>query len=138
MTIHQIPSAAAGWQCVLDLHGCTAPEMDSVEWVREQMLEAARVAQATIVTDSFHRFEPHGISGVVVISESHIAIHTWPERRYAAIDVFTCNSRLHVDRAAEFLARVFQARDAQVSNFTRGDGSLSETIANVHPVFHAA
>jgi S-adenosylmethionine decarboxylase len=129
---------AAGWQCVLDLYGCRAPGIDSLDWIREQMLAAARVAEATIVTDSFHCFEPHGISGVVVIAESHIAIHTWPERSYAAIDIFTCNSRLHVERAAEFLARVFQSTDAQLSNFTRGDGSLAHALVGVRPIACAA
>ncbi len=138
MTIMFPQFSAAGWQCVLDLYNCRAVQIDDVDWIREQMLAAARVAQATIVTDSFHRFEPHGISGVVVIAESHIAIHTWPERNYAAIDVFTCNSSLHVDRAAHFLASAFQAGTAQLSRFSRGDKSLSETLRDVPCVAWAA
>lgn len=111
----------AGWQCVLDLYDCTCAQIDDLDWVRATMLEAAHVAEATIVTDSFHRFEPHGLSGVVVIAESHIAIHTWPERRYAAIDVFTCNSRLMVDAAARYLAQAFAATCVRKTDFTRGE-----------------
>lgn len=132
-------SAPAGWQCVLDLYDCTCTEIDDLDWVRNTMLEAARVAQATIITDSFHRFEPHGLSGVVVIAESHIAIHTWPERRYAAIDVFTCNSRLMVDKAARFLANAFEAREVRKSDFTRGEHAVMQPVPEVivTPVSHA-
>ncbi len=121
----------AGWQCVLDLYDCTCAEIDDLDWVRDTMLAAARVAQATIVTDSFHRFEPHGLSGVVVIAESHIAIHTWPERRYAAIDVFTCNSRLMVDAAARFLAQAFAAGSVRKTDFTRGEQGALTTVPRI-------
>ena len=132
------PLGAAGWQCVLDLYECGAPKIDDLNWIRQQMIQAARVAQATIVTDNFLRFDPHGISGVVVIAESHIAIHTWPERAYAAIDIFTCNSSLHVDRAALFLKDRFQSANCQISRFTRGDGSLAQTLRHGARVAHAA
>lgn len=123
---------ALGWQSVLDLHGCHNPLLDDLDWVRRTLVQAAEIAEATVVADSFHRFAPQGISGVVVIAESHIAIHTWPEENYAAIDVFTCNSRLLVEKAAQFLAAAFQATDVQISNFTRGDRSLSDVLPGVH------
>jgi spermidine synthase len=84
------------------------------------MLEAARRAEATVVSEQFHRFEPHGISGVVVIGESHLAIHIWPERDFAAVDVFTCNSRLNMRAAAEWLADMFAAADPRFVYFIRG------------------
>ena len=114
-------SFIAGWQCLLDLFDCETPLLDSVEWVQATLVEAARLAEATIVSESFHRFPPHGVSGVVVIAKSHIAIHTWPERRYAAVDVFTCNSDLHVERAVNYLIEAFQSSDARLARFTRGD-----------------
>ena len=70
---------------------------------------AARVAEATIVTHNFHRFEPHGISGVVVIAESHIAIHTWPEAGFVTVDVYVCNYTTDNTAKAE---RVFAALEA--------------------------
>jgi S-adenosylmethionine decarboxylase proenzyme len=117
-------SDPAGWQCVLDLYDCSTDHIDDVGWIERTLIAAANVACATVVTHNFHRFEPHGISGVVVIAESHIAIHTWPERRYAAVDVFTCNSSLHVRAAMAFLTEQFQARDVRCAFFTRGDHAL--------------
>ena len=128
MTIQEIESAGAdcagqggiGWQCVIDLHRCTTPHLDDIGWVRRTMLEAARRAQATIVSEQFYRFAPHGISGVVVIGESHLAIHIWPEREFAAVDVFTCNSGLDMRAAAEWLAEAFGASDPRYVYFIRG------------------
>jgi S-adenosylmethionine decarboxylase proenzyme len=114
----------AGWQCILDLYDCSTDHIDDIGWIESTLLRAAEVACATVVEHSFHRFEPHGISGVVVIAESHIAIHTWHERRYAAIDVFTCNSHLHVRAAMSFLTQQFEAADARSAFFTRGDHRL--------------
>lgn len=113
-----------GWQCVVDLHRCGTPHLDEIGWVRLTMLEAARRAEATVVSEHFHRFEPHGISGVVVIGESHLAIHTWPERRFAAVDVFTCNSGLNMRGAAEWLADAFASADPRFAYFTRGRDPL--------------
>jgi spermidine synthase len=109
-----------GWQCVIDLHRCATPHLDDVGWVRGTMLEAARRAEATIVSEQFHRFEPHGISGVVVIGKSHFAIHIWPEREFAAVDVFTCSSGLNMRAAAEWLADAFAAADPHFVYFIRG------------------
>ena len=117
-------SRAVGWQCVLDLFDCRAPRIDDLGWIRRTLLEAAEAAAATVVSDSFHRFEPHGISGIVVIAESHLAIHTWPELHYAAIDVFTCNSEFHVERAVDYLIAAFDSPDAEIARFTRGDHRL--------------
>ncbi len=74
------------------------------------MRQAAEEAGATIVDSSFHRFLPHGISGVVVIAESHLAIHTWPEYGYAAIDLFTCGDEVNPWKAFEFLRIKFDAK----------------------------
>ena len=64
------------------------------------MVEAAKRAEATIIDVVFHEFNPFGISGVVVIAESHLSIHTWPEHRYAAVDIFSCGETLKPAEAA--------------------------------------
>ncbi|HWE05130.1 MAG TPA: S-adenosylmethionine decarboxylase, partial [Rhizomicrobium sp.] len=66
-------SPGVGWQSVIDLHDCRTPHLDDIRWVRQTMLEAAARAEATVIGEHFHRFTPHGISGVVVIGESHLA-----------------------------------------------------------------
>lgn len=80
----------SGRHLVVEYLGCDALVLDSLEHVRELMERAANAAQMTIVTSVFHRFEPQGVTGVVVLEESHLSIHTWPEIGYAAVDSYTC------------------------------------------------
>jgi S-adenosylmethionine decarboxylase len=83
-------------------------------------VEAAKRAQATVVDVVFHEFNPFGISGVVVIAESHLAIHTWPEYRYAAVDVFSCGDVLQPQVAADYLVEQLGAARASVVELQRG------------------
>jgi len=118
----EVPGHGAhGSQVVLDLYDCETPHLDDLPWVEATLMEAARVAGATIVQTVFHKFAPWGISGVVVISESHLAIHIWPENRYAAVDIFTCGESVRLDVASAFLKRAFVAGSAVKRSFTRGD-----------------
>ena len=84
------------------------------------MLATAKVAKATIVGSHFHQFSPFGVSGVVVIAESHLAIHTWPEYGYAAIDIFTCGETLGTEVAAQYLVEKFQSRQPSLIELKRG------------------
>ena len=113
--------AVLGSQVVLDLYECETRHLDDIEWVEKTLVNAARVAGATIVETVFHKFAPWGISGVVVIAESHLAIHIWPENRYAAIDLFTCGENVQIDAACAFLTRAFRSRRPVRRRFTRGD-----------------
>ena len=79
-----------GRHLLVEYYDCDVDVLDSVETIREAMTNAAEMAGATIVSDTFHHFSPYGVSGVVVIAESHLAIHTWPEHKFAAVDLFTC------------------------------------------------
>jgi S-adenosylmethionine decarboxylase len=113
--------AVLGSQVVLDLYDCETDRLDDMAWVKSTLVKAARAAGATIVQTVFHKFAPCGISGVVVIAESHLAIHIWPEHRYAAVDVFTCGENVRVDVASAVLIRAFRSRRPQQRSFTRGD-----------------
>ncbi|HEX8012820.1 MAG TPA: adenosylmethionine decarboxylase [Casimicrobiaceae bacterium] len=113
--------AVFGSQVVLDLYDCETTHLDDLAWVKRTLINAARAAGATIVETVFHKFSPWGISGVVVIAESHLAIHIWPENRYAAVDVFTCGAKVRMDVASAFLAREFQSGRTLQRRFTRGD-----------------
>lgn len=90
------------------------------------MRNAAKAAGTTIVTSVFHPFFPQGISGVVVIEESHLSIHTWPEYGYAAVDFFTCGDGLP-ERAHEVLKNGLKAKTAEVMFISRG--AISEAPA---------
>lgn len=110
-----------GTHVLLDLEGCDRARIDDVSWVREAMVNAARLAGATVVTEVFHRFSPQGVSGVVVITESHLAVHTWPEFGAVAVDLFTCGGTIRAELAADSLARAFGASHSQVRTVDRSE-----------------
>jgi S-adenosylmethionine decarboxylase len=105
---------------LLELFDCDPEAINSLDIVRASMVEAAKRAQATIVDVVFHEFNPFGISGVVVIAESHLAIHTWPEYRYAAVDVFSCGEILQPKVAVDYLVEQLGAARASVVELQRG------------------
>ena len=111
---------ALGRHLLLELLDCDPEALNSLDIVKTSMVEAARRAQATIVDVVFHEFNPFGISGVVVIAESHLAIHTWPEYRYAAVDVFSCGETLQPQVAVEHLVEQLGAARTSVVEIQRG------------------
>jgi S-adenosylmethionine decarboxylase proenzyme len=111
--------AALGNHILLEFHGCSTNLKDSAK-VKEILLKAAKVSQAHIVDSFFHQFSPHGVSGVIVISESHYAIHTWPEHEYAAIDLFSCSEDLRTEEAIKFLKEAFQPEAVSMLRLDRG------------------
>lgn len=100
--------SALGRHLLVEFSGCDADRLTDLEGITASMLEAARISGATIVTHSFHHFSPHGVSGVVIIAESHLAIHTWPERGFAAVDFFSCGG-VDMDRGLAMLKEAFGA-----------------------------
>jgi S-adenosylmethionine decarboxylase len=111
---------ALGRHMLLELFDCDPDAINSLDIVKTAMVEAAKRAQATIVDVVFHEFNPFGISGVVVIAESHLAIHTWPEYRYAAVDVFSCGETLQPQVAVEHLVEQLGAARTSVVELQRG------------------
>lgn len=99
---------------------CECTYLDSEQAIREVMLEAASASGATIVGNIFHHFSPQGVTGVVVIAESHLAIHTWPEYRYASVDLFTCGSHLDPWVGFEYLKERLQSRKWMSKEIIRG------------------
>ncbi len=118
--------SALGHHLLVELYGCSPEALDQVEVVREAMLAAASLVNATVLGVSEHRFQPQGVSVVVVIAESHVSIHTWPEYGYAAADVFTCSGSLAADKVVELLRERFLARQANAIEIQRGIFSVAE------------
>ena len=98
------------------------------------MIGAANEAKATIIESRFHQFSPYGISGVVVIAESHLTIHTWPEYRYAAVDIFTCGKTLQPADATDFLIKHLDSKNPSMMEFKRGRLSKKD---HAHPEVEA-
>ena len=111
---------ALGRHLLLELFDCDVETLNNLEAVKTALMEAARRARATIVDVVFHEFNPFGVSGVVVIAESHLSIHTWPEYRYAAVDIFSCGAMLEPDAAAAYLVEQFGAVRTSIVEVQRG------------------
>jgi spermidine synthase len=112
---------ALGRHILAEYYDCDTHVLNDLQIMENSMKEAAIRAGSTIVDSVFRRFEPHGISGVVVIAESHLAIHTWPEYGYAAVDLFTCGQKVDPWIAYEYLKDVFFAGDTKCKELPRGD-----------------
>ena len=115
---------ALGRHVLAEFYECDADAINDVRLVEETLINAAKEARATVIGSSFHVFEPHGVSGVVVISESHLAIHSWPEYAYAAVDIFTCGDDVDPMVAFEYLKRHFKTKNATYQVIQRGQLGL--------------
>ena len=109
-----------GRHVLAELYGCAFEALDDLEQVQKHMKDAALAAGAEIRGCVFHKFSPQGVSGVVVISESHLAIHTWPELGYAAVDVFTCGEKVDPWDACKYLVDKFRAEYMTANEIKRG------------------
>ncbi|MCB2227012.1 MAG: adenosylmethionine decarboxylase [Desulfarculaceae bacterium] len=117
---------ALGSHLILELYSCPATLLDDPQHVSQVMTSAVEASGATMIKPFFHQFAPQGVSGVIIISESHFTIHTWPEFGYAAIDVFTCGDVIDMDVAAETLRTGFQAQGMHKMSLSRGMLDLPE------------
>ena len=104
---------------IAEYYRCDSAVLDDVGRIRSALLRAVERVGATPVGEAFHPFEPEGVSGVVLIAESHFSIHTWPARGYVAIDIFTCGG-LDPQPGFELLGQALGARDARVQEILRG------------------
>ncbi len=99
-----------GKHYLIDLRDCDPEIIKSVDPTREIVLRAAKECGATILDDYFHQFQPMGVSGVVLIAESHISVHTWPENGFAAADIFTCGE-MKPQVAIDIMREGFRAKE---------------------------
>lgn len=115
-----VPLNALGTHLLLELRDCNPEILKDVRKVKDALVSAAKEAKATIIDVSFHEFNPFGISGMVVIAESHLSIHTWPEYAYAAVDIFTCGDIIKPQVAADYLIKQFESKNPSIVEFKRG------------------
>ena len=113
-----------GYQKTIDFYNCDSHIINDCNIIESILLEAARIMELTVVKTTIHSFSPIGVSGVVVIQESHIAIHTWPEYNYVAIDIFTCSPEHSLDEGILFLQERFNAKRIIQKEILRGELNL--------------
>jgi S-adenosylmethionine decarboxylase len=110
---------AVGKHCILELYGCDRSRLDDEAFLRDTITTAARRAGATLLHLITHRFEPQGVTGLALLAESHISIHTWPESGYAAVDVFTCGDHTMPEKACQVLCDELAAGGHKLTSFRR-------------------
>ncbi len=115
-----------GKHIILELHGVDRRILDDKEFLEETLKNAAIVAGGRILGSFFHEFNPHGVTGIVAIAESHLSIHTWPEFEYAAMDIFTCRG-IDPHKAAEYIIERLKPKKYFTITLSRGE-PYSETL----------
>ena len=105
---------------LLELKDCNREALNDLSFLKGILVTAAGESGATILGESFHQFEPQGVSGVITIAESHLFIHTWPEYGYAAFDIFTCGNSVNPEKAVRILIRELGAKNHSILEIQRG------------------
>jgi S-adenosylmethionine decarboxylase len=107
---------ALGRQITIEYYDCAPKALLDPNKVEAIFLRAARESNATVINSSFHKFDPQGVSGVVIIAESHFTVHAWPEHNYAAVDIFTCGDSIDLKKAVDSLAASLSSTNVVVSS----------------------
>ena len=117
-----------GTQILLDLENCNSDILDDIDFIKTILKEAASLSGATIIGETFHKFQPVGVTGVVSIAESHICIHTWPEYSYASVDIFSCGDDFNLETASQIIGQRLESTDSFSRVIERGlrDGQSNE------------
>ena len=109
-----------GLHILMEFSECSSDILNDLKLLEVEMNQAARVSNATIIKSIFHQFSPQGVTGVVVVAESHLAIHTWPEHGYAAVDFFTCNLSMDYHKAYDHLVQILNSKKHTYKSIERG------------------
>ncbi|MCP9808317.1 adenosylmethionine decarboxylase [Cyanobium sp. HWJ4-Hawea] len=112
-------SDTVGKHCILELYNCDSAKLDDEAFLRTAITTAAKQAGATLLNLITHRFDPQGVTGLALLAESHISIHTWPESGYAAVDVFTCGDHTMPEKACQVLAEELESGRHKLTSFRR-------------------
>ncbi|EIT85424.1 S-adenosylmethionine decarboxylase proenzyme [Fictibacillus macauensis ZFHKF-1] len=123
-----------GRHVIAELWGCNSEKLNDLKYIEETFVDAALKSGAEVREVAFHKFAPHGVSGVVIISESHLTIHSFPEHGYASIDVYTCGDRIDPNVAADYISQALEADSRENLEVPRGMGPImaakSKAVAN--------
>jgi|TARA_B110000263_G_C15115760_1_gene421949 S-adenosylmethionine decarboxylase len=115
-----------GIHVLIELKECNPVLLNDLDYVKEALINASTDLGATIVGESFHKFSPQGVTGILAIAESHISVHTWPEFCYAAADIFTCGSSFNPIDVAYLIAKKFESSNPEMTTVKRGIGMLEQ------------
>jgi S-adenosylmethionine decarboxylase len=119
---------ALGKQILVEFYNCDKHILNNRNRIEQAMKEAVQLSGATIIATTVHTFSPFGVSGVVVIAESHVAIHTWPEYGYAAVDIFTCGECIDPWVIKKYLKKELVSENSSVMELKRGVFDVNQKI----------
>lgn len=115
-----------GSHCLAELYDCPHELLDDEMFIKGAVRTAVDEGLATLLHEVSHHFHPQGVTALGLIAESHVAIHTWPEHGYAAVDVFTCGDRANAEKACLHIVRVLQAGRHTLRKLIRGEDAAAE------------
>ena len=110
-----------GNHLLVELYECNSKKLNDLGKLEMVLEEAVRISGATALKASFHQFAPQGVSGVIIIAESHFTIHTWPEYGYAALDIFTCGQSVDSQKALDYIEKELNVKTVSVTEMRRGN-----------------
>ncbi len=116
-----------GKHLLIDFYDCQL-DLSDKEFVEDSLGKSAKESGATIVSQHFHKFNPFGISGVIIIEESHFTVHTWPEHKFASVDFYTCGDTINFEQAVNVLKKAFGAQRIIKKQFERGNQLIKQLI----------
>ena len=111
---------ALGTHCILELYGCPFEILNDEQHVKNAIVEASQEAMSTLLNISTHSFDPHGVTALGLLAESHISVHTWPELGYAAVDIFTCGQTAKPRQACQMMGKRLGAESQYLRVLPRG------------------
>ena len=109
-----------GSHFLVELIDCSPDKLKKAQDVKQIMNQVVQKSKSSMVGSTFHQFQPEGVSGIILIEESHFAIHTWPEVSYAAADIFTCGHEMDPYVAIEVMKEMFEAKEVRYQVVKRG------------------
>lgn len=117
-----------GTHVCLDFDGCDVEKLDDEQYLIQLLTSGAKQSGATVISVQSHKFDPQGVTVLVMIAESHVSIHTWPEHAFAAADVFTCGPSMDTEKICTYLEAGVGARNVAKTVVSRGIDTLSTMV----------
>jgi len=111
---------ALGKHYIIDFYGCDSEALKKVNVIKKNMIKAGKIGELSIIKKCFHQFKPYGVSGVLVLKESHFTIHTWYEHNYASVDLYLCDQSVDVAIIIDYLRTAFNSSSVQTKLIDRG------------------
>lgn len=131
-------NCSVGKHILVDIFNCNPKLLEKVDFISNTMHEAAKKSGATIVGKYFKQFDPYGVSGVIIIAESHISIHTWPEHGLASVDYFSCSDDVDMNAAINHVKETLGGKDIKAFEVKRGEMSARKNNIKENQAYEMA